>query len=426
MGTRWVEPVWRWCAAAAWLAGSCVMLHGPAAAADATNDAAGWYARDNGLAWIVSPSAQGGYRLIDPSDWTSDWLKPLDDGRYEWRENKRPSDRRVTFDDGALQWDTGAETGRATRMMDAPYTIRVAQYENDGVRLVANLMQPPSEAPLPAIVMIHGSGNSDRDNLWYYLVAHRLVERGFAVLFPDKRGCGQSEGDWQTANLRDYAADTLAGVQALRAMPGIGPVGVLGVSQGGAVAPLAATMDPQVAFVVDLSGSVVTLGEQVAHEIAQDLMRDGHRDAVEPAMELLALAQRYIRTGEGWDDYSRRLEELSHGRQRAATYGFVRTQHNWYWDWWREVIDVDPIDSWRQLEMPCLIVYGGDDEHDNVPVKRSADRIAAELGGKANIVLKIYAGTGHALMDAERGGLRRDFLNDLAAWLREASGDPGK
>lgn len=416
MGTRCIRR-------AAWIAiGACAVCLGWADAAEPSDQHAGWYRLEDGTVRIVVPSARGGYRLIDPVEWTSDWLQPQrNGGGFEWREGNRPSKRRVRFEDEVLQWADGEREGRGRPMDDAPYAVELLEFDNDGLRLSGNVLRPHSTSAVPAVVMIHGSGNSDRDNVWYFLVAHRLAEDGFAVLLPDKRGCGQSEGDWREADLEDYAGDALAGVAALRTRDDIGPVGLLGVSQGGAIAPIAAQKDAAIAFVVNLSGSVVTLGEQVGHEIAQDLIRAGNAEDVDAAMDLVALSQHYIRTGEGWDAYAKRLEELSGGPHRAATLGFVRTPDNWYWSWWRGVIDVDSVDSWQEVEAPCLIVYGRDDERDNVPVSRSEARIAKELADKPNITLKVYEGTGHALLDPDRGGLHKDFLRDLIAWLKRAT-----
>lgn len=60
------------------------------------------------------------------------------------------------------------------------------------------------------------SGTSRRDSSWYLTLTHYLQQNGIAVLLPDKRGTGQSEGNWLTASFEDLATDTLAATAYLK------------------------------------------------------------------------------------------------------------------------------------------------------------------------------------------------------------------
>ena len=72
------------------------------------------------------------------------------------------------------------------------------------------LFLPEGNGPFPAAVIIHGSGTSDRDNLWPLTLTQYLRESGIAVLLPDKRGSEKSEGDWRTSSFQDLAGDTFS------------------------------------------------------------------------------------------------------------------------------------------------------------------------------------------------------------------------
>src|SRR5580693_1244391 len=98
---------------------------------------------------------------------------------------------------------------------------------------------PGPASPSPGIVLIGGSGPSDRHNDGFFdLLRDHLAQAGVAVLAYDKRGTGRSAGDWATATVDDLAADATAAVAALQAHPQVTPgtVGVLGHSEGGWVA----------------------------------------------------------------------------------------------------------------------------------------------------------------------------------------------
>ena len=65
--------------------------------------------------------------------------------------------------------------------------------------------------------------------------------------------------------------------------------------------------------------------------------------------------------------------------------------------------------------MPGLVVYGSEDEHDNVPVAESERRL--ESLARANLECRVYPGSGHALDDPQGNWIRRDFLDELARWI---------
>src|SRR5262249_61195902 len=79
---------------------------------------------------------------------------------------------------------------------------------------------------------------------------------GVVCLAWDKPGVGRSSGDFNAQTFRDRAEESLAAVRFLRQRPDVRPdqVGLWGHSQGGMVAPLAASLSDQVAFVIEVSG----------------------------------------------------------------------------------------------------------------------------------------------------------------------------
>lgn len=145
--------------------------------------------------------------------------------------------------------------------------------ESRDARLSATLHLPPRQGPHPAVVLVHGSGRLTGGDVAGAALAP-LRRMGFAVLAYDKRGVGRSTGVYSgigPANSTEMfdllASDALAAVHALRARRDIDPrrVGLLGYSQGGWIAPLAASRDPGVAFMISLSGPSVTVGEENAY-----------------------------------------------------------------------------------------------------------------------------------------------------------------
>lgn len=154
-----------------------------------------------------------------------------------------------------------------------PYRSEELTYRNEpaGIRLGATLTIPSGDGPFPAALLITGSGPQDRDETIaghkpFLVIADYLTRRGVAVLRVDDRGVGASQGSSTAATLDDMASDVLAGVAFLKSRKEVDPkrVGLIGHSEGGIVAPLAASKSPDVAFVVMLAGTGVS-GDKVLY-----------------------------------------------------------------------------------------------------------------------------------------------------------------
>jgi pimeloyl-ACP methyl ester carboxylesterase len=127
---------------------------------------------------------------------------------------------------------------------------------------------PPGSGALPGLVLVDGAGPSAADQ-WGEQPA-TFGGCGAVVLTHDKPGCGGSPGDWREQDLAGRAADTLAALEVLRAQPGVDPgrVGLLGISQGGWVSYLAASLAPRaVRHLVVISGPGVDGFEQERYRI---------------------------------------------------------------------------------------------------------------------------------------------------------------
>ena len=204
--------------------------------------------------------------------------------------------------------DVGAilPVGRATRVRTRQFEVR---FRSGPTLLAGTLTLPPGPGPRPALVWVHGGGVQTRN---YFPDLGALCQgAGFAVLTYDKRGVGQSGGTFP-GDLADgraidaLARDAEAAVRFLAAQPGIdrARVGLAGHSQGGWVAPLAASREPAARFVVAFAGPALSQGEtdhwaqiagagnsrptQTEAEMEADVLRQGS-SGYEPLPALRAL-----------------------------------------------------------------------------------------------------------------------------------------
>ena len=144
-----------------------------------------------------------------------------------------------------------------------PYQEEDVFYSNadQSINFGATLTFPQSDRPLPAVILITGSGSQDRNETLFghqpfWVIADHLSRNGIAVLRVDDRGIGETTGDGMNATSADFALDVLAGVQYLKNRKEIDPkqIGLIGHSEGGVIAPLAAMKSPDIAFIVSMAG----------------------------------------------------------------------------------------------------------------------------------------------------------------------------
>ena len=250
-----------------------------------------------------------------------------------------------------------------------------------GNGLAGMLFVPEGDGPFPAAVVIHGSGTSRRDSRWYLSLAHYLQVSGVTVLLPDKRGSEKSAGNWRTSSFEDLATDTLAAIQYLKdqnqvALSGIG---VIGMSQGGWIAPIVAQQSPDIEFVVSVVGPAVTSHEQLLYEANRDLRQAGFLPGISNVISHMSTL------------YLRNIGQK---------------------DFWKAIGDFDPLPYWSELSVRALALFGRDDS--NVPTEESAARLHSL--GNPNITVIIYEGSGHALADPVGRGnnlFREDALQDI-------------
>jgi pimeloyl-ACP methyl ester carboxylesterase len=313
-----------------------------------------------------------------------------------------------------------APATRAQSLDHVESSSREVTYSNGDVMLAGTLLLPSGKGPFPAVVIIHGSGSSDRSNPWTATYASAFVERGVAVLHPDKRGSGESGGNWREASFSDLADDAVAAIHLLRTDVSVDStrIGLIGFSQGGHVAPVATTRSSAVCFVINVSGSVVPILEQIGDELRKMGEREGLSAEELRTIQLLHdRAVDYALTRENWTAYSAALAEAQRGAlaESEVVKGFPADPDSGAWEFLRTIGNFDPLPHWREVEVPALFLYGGRDE--NVDVFKSAGIIEESLTSAGlPYSLLLFRNNGHALF-------REDAMDFIARWIHSGGTD---
>ncbi len=306
----------------------------------------------------------------------------------------------------------------ATCAAEAAIDLTEVSVTNGEVVLAGTLMQPPDGAPHPGLVLVAGSGPGERSEL--HEVARRFVDMGMAVLIYDKRGSGQSGGNWITSSLTDLADDAAAAFRFLTDQPTVDAdrAGYWGISQGGWVLPLAVG-ETSPAFAIAVTGGGLTPREVETaryRQLAQ--AADSSHGAVRDAQLVLDAYFEYLAS-----DRSRKslmaVIEGYRGEAWLSALGIERVipgennRHNWAW-----VATFDPRTSIQQLTVPVLVLLGGKDPL--TPAERTANAWRESLGpGIEHNRVEVLDDAGHGMRTEGHGGpFVESYFPSQQQWLQ--------
>lgn len=301
------------------------------------------------------------------------------------------------------------------------YKTEETSFKSDSLTLFADIYTPNKTGKKIGIALIQGSGDSgDRTNLWSQSFAKILAENGYYVLLPDKRGCGKSEGNWKNSSFFDLSLDAVASVHHLKNKMNLDAVGVMGLSQGGFIAPIAASSDTSIQFVIDIVGAAVTLEEQIIHEVTNSSMKKGlEPNEIKEVLELHVLMKQYA-FDQKWESLEKRFAELDSSSWSEFANTFPSSKDIWVWNWIKLNIDFNPMNYWKKVNQDVFVAYGSKDQNDNMPVYESVYRLQKgfRLKNKENYQIKVYE-TGHAMYEDDKAEIRKEFIIDLLSWLEK-------
>jgi uncharacterized protein len=221
-----------------------------------------------------------------------------------------------------------------------------------------------SSENIPYVVLVHGSGEQDRNTAYYRSLAYNLAQNGIGVLFYDKRGCGLSTTTKQDYNFYDLSADAGAAIDYLKSRNDlkISKTGLLGSSQGGWISAITANKTPGCDFVIFNVGPAVSLFEQDIHRVIYTMREENFKQAeIDSAAEYTRLYFRYTESNseDDWKMltvYSDKIKNNS-----WAEYVNIPAGKN---DadilWWRANA-YDPAQDITRLKCPVLSIFGEKD-----------------------------------------------------------------
>lgn len=151
--------------------------------------------------------------------------------------------------------------GKGGFIADSTFTVEVIKVPSEGFLIHGWLYLPRGNEKCPLVVLTNGGGDGSRSiKSFSDFMAPILAHCGIAAFVHDKRGTGESEGIYVNTTYNDYITDAGNCGIFLSGHKRINPelIGVMGASEGGRVAVMAASRFPVFSFVISQAGTVVT------------------------------------------------------------------------------------------------------------------------------------------------------------------------
>jgi alpha-beta hydrolase superfamily lysophospholipase len=304
-----------------------------------------------------------------------------------------------------------------------PYLSEEITFTNEkfNINLAGTLTMPSGNGPFPAVVLITGSGAQNRNEELmghkpFLILADYLTRNGIAVLRYDDRGVGKSQGVYATATSADLATDAEAAFSYLKNNSKINPkaIGLIGHSEGGLIAPVVASSNPEIGFIVSLAGPGVT-GEQIIIRQSQDIGRlsgmseEAIKESTETNKKLYSVLKEEKDNEKAelkiLAAYKEILEKRGSSPEEAekaagqlkATFGAP------VYTWFRYFIMTDPVTYWKKVKCPVLALNGEKDlqvsADENLP---AIDKALKSSGNKSVKTIKLQ-GLNHLFQHCNTG-----------------------
>lgn len=362
----------------------------------------------------------------------------------------KPEELQITFN----QTSSGEVASLSLKEKGAPVRLarKAGLYKEEqvrfgqpgGVMLAGTLLTPTTKGPHPAVVLLHGSGQQDRNGYLSIMrfVADHFARHGIAALIYDKRGSGASGGNWATATFDDLAADALSAMRLLQKRQDIDAkqIGMWGSSQAGWVLAKATAMSKEIAFIISVSagGSGYTVAQQELYNVETEMRAAGFsQNEIDEVIATRKLLFDFVRSGRGeqYDEAIRRAQQNAKIKDwlTQPTSEIDRRKRD---QWFLALdIDFDPMPLWERYEGPVLGLFGELDT--STPVKQVVPIFARALAARKNtdFAIRVFPKAHHIILEAETGSdselgrLKRyvpGYFDTMTDWLRTKLRPPVK
>jgi len=298
---------------------------------------------------------------------------------------------------------------------------RDVTFASGSLHLAGTLLLPASDGQWPAVLLIPGSGQVDRNenatklhiNAFRDIAVH-LSEQGIATLRYDKRGVGASGGNFWDTGFFDNVTDAGAALGCLRSQKEVrsDKVLLLGHSEGALTATRLAATGVDVTGVILLAGPAQN-GEDVLRWQAQQVIA-GMRGFNRFVINLFHIDVRKAQ--------KKQLDKIKKSTKNWYRVQFIAKLNA---KWFREFMAYNPAGDLPKIQVPVLALTGSKDiQVDPGDLERMAGLVKAEFESHIlpNITHILRAEPGQPTLSTYKQQITQpvdqSVLQAISEWLR--------
>jgi len=299
--------------------------------------------------------------------------------------------------------------------------------KNANITLAGTFTRPKENKKYPVAILISGSGPQDRDETIsqhkpFLVLADYLTKHGIAVLRYDDRGFGKSTGNHLDATTYDFALDVISAMDYLKTRDDINTnkIGLIGHSEGGIIAPLAANNTNGVAFIISLAGTGIS-GTELSVIQSKEMRPFPVPDetAYEKAIrEAIEIAKQDKDVSEIKPELKAHYNEtiapilknlgVPDGKINEIIMSLVAMRTT---KWVRYFYDYNPVDEYEKVNCPVLSLNGSLDTQVEAKINQDGLREALVKGKNKDYEIIEFEGLNHLFQNAKTG--KMDEYSDI-------------
>lgn len=308
------------------------------------------------------------------------------------------------------------------------YFIKPVQFNsNKGITLYGQIFLPDTLSRHPVVMMVTGSGPQ---NMYEEIAGHRpflviadfLVREGIAVMLYNERGVSPSSGSYTKATTLDFLQDALAGIRFLKRFPYADPrkIGIIGHSEGGLIAAMAAAKSKNLAFAIAIAGAFIPCRYIIPHQLDKMLSLKHIPDSVRRVMvayvdlciaSLLRIKNKTQLQADCDMNYKKVATKLT--KEQIDTYHLETFKQSVLVSltepWTKKFITINPSIYVAKINIPFLAIWGSKDVQ--VLPDENAEALKNHFNPKYKklLTIQIFPDLNH-LMQPCQTGLPEEYM----------------